>query len=151
LALALGTRRSTIAAVTSALAAMALAIAFAGRSCRVSQPGPEVTVRDLLHAASTGDRDTVYELLAPATQAHLVAEAKHATDLVGATQRYSAKDLISIGSPEGVSSQTDITVVDERGDRATVQIVSASGRALLQLIRIDGRWRVDLPQYGQSM
>jgi hypothetical protein len=32
-----------------------------------------------------------------------------------------------------------------------VQILSASGRALLQLIRIDGRWRVELPQYGQSM
>lgn len=150
MALALGTRRSTIAAVTSALAAMALAIAVAGRSCRVSQPGPEVTVRDLLHAASTGDRDTVYELLAPNTQAHLEASAKRATDLVGATQRYSAKDLVSIGAPEGGTSQTEITVIDERGDRATVQIVSASGRALLQLIRIDGRWRVELPQYGST-
>jgi hypothetical protein len=144
LALALGTRRSTIAAVTTALAAMALAIAVAGRSCRVSQPGPEVTVRDLLHAASTGDRDTVYELLAPSTQARLVAEAKRATDLVGATQRYSAKDLISIGAPEGTSSPTDITVVDEHGGRATVQILSDSGRALLQLVR-----RVELPQDGR--
>ena len=148
MALALGTRRSTIAAVTSALAAMALAIAVAGRSCRVSQPGPEVTVRDLLHAASTGDRDTVYELLAPNTQARLEVEAKRATDLVGATQRYSAKDLISIGASEGGTSQTEITVIDERGDRATVQIVSASGRALLQLIRINGRWRIELPQYS---
>jgi hypothetical protein len=150
LALALGTRRSTLAAVTSALAAMALAIAVAGRSCRVSQPGPEVAVRDLLHAASTGDRDTVYELLAPSTQARLEAEAKRATDLVGATQRYSPKDLVSIGAPEG-TSPTDITVLDERGDHATVQIVSASGRALLQLIRVDGRWRVELSQYPQGM
>ena len=151
MALALGTRRSTVAAVTSALAAMALAIAVAGRSCRVTQPGPEVTVRDLLHAANTGDRDTVYELLAPSTQARLEAEAKHATDLVGATQRYAAKDLISIGASEGVAAPTDITVLEERGDHATVQIVSAQGRALLQLIRIDGRWRVDLPRYGQGM
>ncbi len=151
MALALGTRRSTIAAVTSALAAMALAIAVAGRSCRVTTPGPEVTVRDLLHAASTGDRDTVYELLAPTTQARLEAEAKHATDLVGATQRYSPKDLISIGASEGVAAPTDITVIEERGDHATVQIVSAQGRALMQLVRVDGRWRVELPAYGQSM
>jgi hypothetical protein len=150
-ALALGTRRSTIAAVTSALAAMALAIAVAGRSCRVTQPGPEMAVRDLLHAANTGDRDTVFALLAPVTQQRLEAEAKRATDLVGATQRYAAKDLISIGASEGVAPPTDITVLEERGDRATVQIVSPSGRSLLQLVRIAGRWRVDIPAYGRGL
>jgi hypothetical protein len=150
-ALALGTRRSTLAAVTSALAAMALAIAVAGRSCRVTQPGPEMAVRDLLHAANTGDRDTVFQLLAPATQTRLEAEAKRATDLVGATQRYSAKDLISIGASEGVAPPTDITVLEERGDRATVQIVSPAGRSLLQLVRIDGRWRIDMPAYGDGL
>jgi hypothetical protein len=150
-ALALGTRRSTIAAVTSALAAMALAIAVAGRSCRVTQPGPEMAVRDLLHAANTGDRDTVFALLAPATQQRLEAEAKRATDLVGATQRYAAKDLISIGASEGVAPPTDITVLEERGDRATVQIVSPSGRSLLQLVRIAGRWRIDIPAYGRGL
>jgi hypothetical protein len=137
--------------VTTALAAMALAIAVAGRSCRVTQPGPEMTVRDLLHAANTGDRETVYQLLAPATQARLEAEAKRATDLVGATQRYAAKDLISIGASEGVAPPTDITVLEERGDRATVQIVSPAGRSLLQLVRVDGRWRVDIPAYGTGL
>ena len=151
MALALGTRRSTIAAVTSALAAMALAIAVAVRSCRVTQPGPEMAVRDLLHAANTGDRDTVFALLAPVTQQRLEAEAKRATDLVGATQRYAAKDLISIGASEGVAPPTDITVLEERGDRATVQIVSPSGRSLLQLVRIAGRWRVDIPAYGRGL
>jgi len=150
-ALALGTRRSTVAAVTSALAAMALAIAVAGRSCRVTQPGPEMTVRDLLHAANTGDRETVFQLLDPATQARLEAEAKRATDLVGATQRYAAKDLISIGASEGVAPPTDITVLEERGDRATVQIVSPAGRSLLQLVRIAGHWRVDIPAYGDGL
>ena len=151
MALALGTRRSTIAAVGSALLAMALAIGLAGRSCRVEPPGPEVTVHDLLHAASTGDRDTVYELLAPATQARLEAEARRATDLVGATTRYSAKDLISIGASEGVAAPTDITVLEQRGDRATVQVVGPSGRSLLQLVRVEGRWRVELAEYGRAM
>jgi predicted lipid-binding transport protein (Tim44 family) len=147
-ALALTSRRSTVAAVASALAAMALAAAVAGRSCRVSQPGPEIVVRDLVQAAKTGDRDTIFELLTPATRARLEAEAKRATDLVGAAQRYTAKDLISIGSSDGVDAPTDITVIEERGDRAVVQIVSPSGRSDMTVVKIDGRWHIDLPQYG---
>src|SRR5436190_16636801 len=97
MALALTSRRSTVAAAASLLAAMAVAAAVAGRSCRVSQPGPEAAVRDMLQAAKTGDRDTVFDMLAPATRARLEAEARRATDLVGASIRYTAKDLVSIG------------------------------------------------------
>lgn len=146
--LALTSRRSTIAAVASALAAMALAAAVAGRSCRVSQPGPEVAVREMLQAAKTGDRDTVFELLTPSTRKQLEVEAKRATDLVGASIRYTAKDLLSIGSSTGVAPPTDITVLEERGDRAVVEIVSPAGRARMELVKIDGRWRIDLPHYG---
>jgi hypothetical protein len=150
MALALGTRRSTIAAVASALAAMALAAAVAGRSCQVTQPGPEMTVRDLLQAAQTNDRDLVFELLTPTTRARLEAEAKRATDLVGAATRYTAKDLISIGASDNVAPPTDITVIEQRGDHAVVEIVSPAGRSRLSLYKIDGRWRVDLPQYGAA-
>jgi hypothetical protein len=148
-ALALGTRRSTAAAVTSVAAAMALAVAVAGRSCRVAPAGPEVTVRDLVQAAKTGDRDAIFDLLTPATQARLDAFATRATDLVGAAVRYTAKDLISIGTSDGVATPTDITVIDERGDRATVEVVSPNGRARLDLQKSDGRWRVDLPQFDK--
>jgi hypothetical protein len=147
-ALALTSRRSTLAAVASALAAMALAAAVAGRSCRVAQPGPEAAVRDMIQAAKTGDRDAVFSLLTPATRERLEAEARRATDLVGAAQRYAAKDLISIGSSDGVADPTDITVLEERGDRALVEVVSPTGRARIELARQDGRWRIDLPQYG---
>ena len=149
MALALGTKRSTIAAVASALAAMALAAAFAGRSCSVTQPGPEVTVRDLLQAANTGDRDTIFDLLTPATRARLDVEAKRATDLVGGAVRYTAKDMISIATGDS-TPPPDITVIDERGDRATVEIVSPAGRAELELVRVDGRWRVDMPAFGSA-
>jgi hypothetical protein len=148
MALALTSRRSTLAAVASALAAMALAAAVAGRSCRVSQPGPEAAVRDMIQAAKTGDADTVFALLTPATRDRLELEAKRATDLVGASQRYSAKDLISIGSSDGVPDPTDITVLEEHGDRAVVEVVSPAGRARIDLVRLEGRWRIDLPQYG---
>ena len=147
-ALALGTRRSTIAAVASAVAAMALAAAVAGRSCRVSQPGPELVVHDLLQAAKTGDRELVFALLAPSTRSQLDAEARRATDLVGAAVRYTAKDLISIGSSDNVSAPTDITVIEQRGKHAMVEIVSPQGRSRLTLVQVDGRWRVELPGYG---
>lgn len=148
MALALGTRRSTIAAVATALAAMALAAAVAGRSCQVRKPGPEMTVRDLLQAARANDRDLIFELLTPATRARLEAEAKRATDLVGAAVRYQAKDMISINANADVPQPTDITVIEQRGDHAVIEIVSAAGRSRLQLKEIAGRWRVDLPQYG---
>jgi len=148
MALALTSRRGALAAVASALAAMALAAAVAGRSCRVTEPGPEAAVRDMIQAAKTGDHDLVFELLTPMTRDRLEAEAKRATDLVGASQRYRAKDLISIGSSDGVAEPTDITVLEERGDRAVVEIVSAAGRARLDLVKLDGRWHIDLPEYG---
>lgn len=148
MALALTSRRSTLAAVASALAAMALAAAVAGRSCRVTRPGPEAAVRDMIQAAKTGDRDAVFELLTPETQDRLAAQARQATDLVGASHRYTAKDLISIGSSDGVPDPTDLTVIEERGDHAVVEIVSPAGRARLELLRLGGRWRIDLPQYG---
>jgi hypothetical protein len=148
MALSLTGRRSTLAAVASALAAVALAAAVAGRSCRVTQPGPEAAVRDMLQAAKTGDREMVFELLTPATRERLEIEAQRATDLVGASQRYTAKDLISIGSSEGVPDPTDITVLEEHGDRAVVEVVSPVGRSRVDLVRLDGRWRIDLVQYG---
>ena len=127
---------------------MALAAAIAGRSCRVTQPGPEIAVREMLQAAKTGDRDTVFSLLSPQTQQRLEVEAKRATDLVGAATRYTAKDLVSIGSSDGVPAPTDITVIEERGDRAIVEVVSPAGRSRIELVKIDGRWMIDLPQYG---
>ncbi|HEY5920904.1 MAG TPA: hypothetical protein VIV11_04500 [Kofleriaceae bacterium] len=105
-------------------------------------------MRDLLQAARTNNRDLVFELLTPQTRTRLEAEAKRATDLVGAATRYTAKDLISIGASDNVAPPTDITVIEQRGDHAVVEIVSAAGRSRLQLYKIEGRWRVDLPQYG---
>lgn len=127
---------------------MALAAAVAGRSCQVTKPGPEVTVRDLLQAARTGDRDLVFELLTPATRARLEAEANRATDLVGAAVRYTAKDLISIGASDDSTNPTDITVIENHRGRAVVEIVSPAGRSRMQLYDIEGRWRVELSAYG---
>ena len=68
--------------------------------------------------------------------------------MVGAGTRYTAYDLISIGGAGDLPAPTDITTIDEHGAYATVEIVSPAGRSRIGLIRIDGRWRVDLPLYG---
>ena len=90
----------------------------------------------------------MFTLLAPSTRSRLEVEAKRATDLVGAATRYTAKDLLSIGSSDGIAAPTDITVLEERGDHATVEVVSPAGRARIELLKVDGRWRIELPQYG---
>jgi hypothetical protein len=146
-ALALGRPAPTLATVASALAAVAIAIAVVGRSCGVAEPGPEVTVRDLLQAAKAGDVETIFTLLSPATRERLELEARRATDIVGASVRYSAMDLISIGDTASIATPTDITVVEQREDRAVVLVVSPAGRAQLELVRVDGAWRLELPAY----
>ena len=124
--LALASRRGTIAAGFSALAALALAIGVLGRGCRV-------------------------ELLSPDTQRRLAERAQQATSLVGWSVRYSAFDLISIGSFDDQSGPSSLEVVEQYGDKATVEVDSPSGKARVALVKIDGRWRIDLPQYGNDL
>ena len=146
MALALGSRRSTIAAVTSAVAAVAVAIAVA-RTRR--EPGPDDVLRDLMQAAKADDAVLVYELLGPATRATLDVEAKRATDYVGAAIRYTPKDLISISTSGNIVPPTDMVVDHEEGsDSARVLVVSEGGeRVWFDAIRVDGAWRIELPNY----
>lgn len=146
MALALSSRRSTMAAVASALAAMALAAAVAGRSCLMTEPGPADCVRDMVQAARAGDRDLVLELLGPATRERLDAEARRASDLAD-SEFYTARDMISIGSSQGIAEPVDVAVVDQRGDSAIVELVSPTTRSRIDLVRIAGKWRVELPAY----
>lgn len=147
MALALGSRRSTIAALFSAVAALAVALAVGGRSCGVDEPGPEVTVRDLLQAAKAEDVDTIYELLSPATRTRLEDEARRATDYVGAATRYTAKDLISVGRYSDVPRAIDLLVLEQTGERAVVLVVSGADRDRISLVRVNGAWKIDMPDF----
>ncbi len=148
MALALTGRRRAWAAAVSVLAAVALAAGVVGRGCGVEEQGPDSAVRSMLAAASAGDRTAFWALLSPDTQARLEDKAQRATELGGSNVRYDALDLISIGSTEEVAPPTEINVIERHGDRAVVEIVSGAGRARLDIVRIDGRWRIDLPGYG---
>jgi hypothetical protein len=148
-ALALTSRRRAVAAAASAVAAVALALGVVGKSCAVSDRGPEDAVRAMLAAASAGDRRAVFELLSPDTQRDLTARAQRATDLVGSSVRYSPLDLISISTSPDIAPPTDLTVVMRHGDHAVVEVVSPGGRERVDVVRVDDRWRIDMPQYRQ--
>lgn len=151
MALALTSRVRAVAAGASALAAVALAVAVVGRSCGEPDHGPEAAVRGMIAAANAGDRHAVFDLLTPVTQQRLTDRARRATDLVGSSVRYSALDLISIGAAGEDSPPVDLTVVERVGDRAEVEVVSAGGmRARVTVVKVDGRWRIDLPEYAHT-
>jgi hypothetical protein len=150
MALALTGRRRAAAAAVSVLAAVAIAGAVVGRGCRVAEPGPEAAVRGMLAAANEGDRRAVFALLSPATQAALEERAQRATELVGSNVRYTALDLIAIGSAEDVPAPTEIEVVDVSGGHAVVEVTSSAGNARLDVVKVDGRWRIDLPSYAAA-
>lgn len=147
MALALTSRSRAIAAAATAVAAIALAATMLGRGCNVASPGPDAAVRGLLQAARTGDRKAVWRLLSPDTQRALEARARAATDLVGSSTRYTALDLISVGGSDAVPPPTEVRVLSRTGDRAVVEVGGPSGRSQLDLVRIDGRWKIDLAAY----
>jgi hypothetical protein len=141
-------KRRAITAAASAFAAAALVLAVAGRGC-ADDPGPAEAVRALAVAASAGDRETVVELLGPDTRARLEREARRATELVGGTRRYGAADLVTLGAAEesGLPAELGVRYLDD--DRAIVTMgKAADGPEELLVVRVGGRWVIELPGYA---
>jgi hypothetical protein len=130
---------------------MALAAAVAGRSCSGAPRGPEAAVRHLLEATKAGDRQAIHELLSPQTQGRLRERAGHASNLVGSSIRYSALDLISVNTTSEVPPVTAITTIEQIADHAVVEIVRGAERSRLSLVRVEGQWRIDMPDYGHGL
>jgi hypothetical protein len=147
-ALALTHRRRALAAAASLLAAVALAVAVAGRGCRVGEPGPDAAVRAMTQAARAGDRQAVFDLLSPDTRKRLEERARAATDLVGSSTRYIALDLISIGASDDDPEPSTMHVVEQTATHAVVEVKSGATVQRVELVRVDGQWRVHLPGYG---
>jgi hypothetical protein len=147
-----GTRRNAIAAAASAVAAVALALAVAGRSCQVEEGTPQAAVREFAAAASADDREALYRMFGPETRKRLEVAAKRATDLAGSSERYSPLDMISVGRSRDVPPPKDFAVKEQSESLATVVIIGAMGeRSEVTVVRVNGRWRIELPTYGQSL
>jgi hypothetical protein len=102
----------------------------------------------MLQAARAGDRQAVFDRLSRATQLALEERARAATDLVGSSVRYTALELVSIGASDDEPAPRQVRVVSEKGDRAIVEVTSATGSGRIELVREDDAWRIHLPAYG---
>lgn len=161
-------RRRALAALASAIAAVALATAVAGRGCEVDDDGPVSAVQDFLVAVDTGELASLYDQLGPATQAGLTAEAKRASDLAGGAHRFQAVDMLGVRTSalsgprtlrliERVRSPAAAPADDSGGsadagavvdERAVVEVQRADGTAgTLDVVLLDGVWRVELPLF----
>lgn len=136
-----GSRRRAIAAAATAVAAVALAAAVAGRGCGSEDDTPVGAVRAFAAAARAGDREAMFELLAPATQARLEDAAGRASNLVSA-RRYLPQDMISLAGP---GEPRSFELRSEAGGRAVVDAIDdRGGRTSIELVEVDGRWRIEL-------
>jgi len=144
----LGSRIRTIAAAASALAAMALAAAMAGKGCRVEDSSPQGVARSFAAASRAGDRKAVYNMLGPKTRARLDEAAKRSTDLVGGSRRFKPLDLVGVSKPGETPAPKEFVLKSKDGDQAVVEVVSADdARHLLTLVRVDGTWKIEVPAY----
>lgn len=143
-------RRRAVTLAASALAAVAFAIAMAGRGCGAVDDGPEGTVRELIAAARQGDRDAIYELLGPETRNQLTEETRRAGELAGGQARFDALDLIGLGRPTEDWAPRRISRRDD-GDQVIVEVEDGAGNtARIPMVWWEGRWRVELLAYREG-
>ncbi|MBL4632901.1 MAG: hypothetical protein JKY56_03465 [Kofleriaceae bacterium] len=137
------TRRSGVAAAITALFAMALAAAVAGRGCNETEDGPTAALRVFVTTAAAGDRDALLEMLGPKSRAKLENAANKATKLVGGERRYEARDMIQPVS--GGAGDISIVSMGRDGDTATMSVTDAIGnKSLVTAVYIDGSWLIEL-------
>jgi len=134
--------RRGVALGATALAAVALAAAVGGRGCGGADRTPDGAVRAFAAAARAGDRETMLELLGPKTRAWLADSAARGGRMVGGSHGWSAVDLIGTGPTSGAAR---IAVRSQGGGVARVDVVDEQGnRSDLEVVEVDGRWRVEL-------
>ncbi len=134
-------RRRELAAAITALAAVAMAAAVAGRGCAPPDDSPTQAVRALERASQAGDKQAVYDLLGPTTQARLEALAQRASELD--ERRYAAIDMVGIGSMAEESLRVELA--SQQGDHAVVLIVRPGAESTpVDVDKVDGIWRVEL-------
>jgi len=138
-------RRRGIATAITAIFAMALAAAVAGRGCRASEDGPTAALREFVEAAAKGDRDRLLEMLGPKSRAKLQDAANRATKLVGGERRYVARDMLQPVS--GGPGEVSIVNMGRDGDTAAMSVTDGRGnKSIVSAVLIDGTWFIELAE-----
>lgn len=123
----------------------ALALLLVAAGCGGPGRSPVGTVRDVEEAAREGDGDRVLALLGPKTRARLAADARLAEEQAGRRQ-ISPSELVAVGWTKARFRLDEVREVERRGDHAVVEVRGRDGeRQRLELVRDDGRWKVELP------
>ncbi|HEY1584985.1 MAG TPA: hypothetical protein VGH63_04805, partial [Polyangia bacterium] len=99
------------------LRAILVAGVVAGAAACSGARSPEGAVRALTEAAEAGDREAVYALFGPATQARLTADAERAAQAAG-RREIGAIDLVAAGWSPPKWHAVDFDVLTRSGDRA---------------------------------
>lgn len=106
---------------------------------------PESAVRALAEAAEAGDREAVFALLGPATQARLTVQARRAAQAAG-RRELGPQDLLAVGWAPPRWHPLDFSVLEHSAKGATVEARGPAGlRQTVACVRVDGQWRVELP------
>jgi hypothetical protein len=83
----------------------------------------------------------MFELLSPETRARLEDAAGRASNLVSA-RRYRPEEMISLA---GSGEPRSFELRSEAGGRAVVDVIDERGaRTPIELVEVDGRWRIEL-------
>lgn len=143
----IGSKRRALAAASTALFAVVLAVAVAGRSCTGETRGPISTVQAFLEARETGDRELMLEYLGPATRARLEEWARDLTQLAGGDRRYSAVEMLK--GLKDVPMPEDLELVSSANGRAEVAVVVNGQRlAVIPLVDTASGWRIELMEHA---
>jgi hypothetical protein len=140
----LGTRRRVAAAVSTVAAAIALALVMSGRGCAAADATPDGAVRAFVAAARSGDREATWALLGPRTRERIERHAVDASEKVGGAKRFHPLDMFDVSAGQG-SGSLRVRVAERSGDDAVVEVTSNGKTDRVTLVRIDGKWRIELP------
>lgn len=133
-------RKHVASAIASAIAAGALAITFAGKSCAGPDDGPVAVARVFWAATQERDVDTVWTLLAPAIKAELTAYAQTATELDGGRKRYLGKEMLRLD--EAKNGAQGFRLAKQSATTATVAVTTGTDHEWIELVYVDSAWYV---------
>jgi len=144
-------RRAALSGIVALLAA-ALPVA-----CHQEESPREAVLR-FLRAVEEGDREQVYDLLAPESQKLLRSIADRANTHTGGGRRLTPQDLFAVGQERPAAKIGELKVLEVEGDRARVALESTTNEKhqgvgvvkaeVLELIRVENSWRIKLPVGG---
>lgn len=133
-----------------ALAVIGLLTACSGGPDRT----PDGAVREIVRlmgddSYEPGARTRAFELLDPQTRRELSRRAKRASESLGRPMK--AEDMIVAGGTTFRFDVTKVRVVEERVDRAVVEVEGPGGeKSRVRLVREGDGWRVVLAVGGAS-